>query len=294
MKKTIGSIIGIIAAVLVILILGGSFYTVPQKQYAAVRQFGRIVRIENTSGLKVKIPFIQNVQRISAARNIYDMPASDVITRDKKSMIADDYVIWEVSDPRKYIQTLNAVNVRAEERIEAAVYNATKSVISAMSQDEVIEARGEKLTKLITNDANESVEGYGINIVQAQIKALDLPADNKQAVYDRMISERQNIAAQYTAEGEREKQKIMNETDRKVSIMKAEARKDAAVLEAEGEAEYMKILQESYNTEDKAEFYNYIRSLDALKASLKGKNKTILLDKDSELAKVLYGAELGE
>lgn len=294
MKKTIGSIIGIIAAVLVILILGGSFYTVPQKQYAAVRQFGRIVRIENTSGLKVKIPFIQNVQRISAARNIYDMPASDVITRDKKSMIADDYVIWEVSDPRKYIQTLNAVNVRAEERIEAAVYNATKSVISAMSQDEVIEARGEKLTKLITDDANESVEGYGINIVQAQIKALDLPADNKQAVYDRMISERQNIAAQYTAEGEREKQKIMNETDRKVSIMKAEARKDAAVLEAEGEAEYMKILQESYNTEDKAEFYNYIRSLDALKASLKGKNKTILLDKDSELAKVLYGAELGE
>lgn len=294
MKKTIGSIAGIILLVLVIMVLGGSFYTVPLKQYAAVRQFGRIVRIEDTSGLKVKIPFIQNVQRISAARNIYDMPASDVITRDKKSMIADDFVIWEVTDPRKYIQTLNAVGVRAEERIEAAVYNATKSVISSMSQDEVIEARGEKLTRLITDDANESVEGYGIHIVQAQIKALDLPADNKQAVYERMISERQNIAAQYTAEGEREKQKIMNETDRKVSIMKAEARKDAAVLEAEGEAEYMKILQESYNTEEKAEFYNYIRSLDALKASLKGKDKTILLDKDSELAKVLYGDGLGE
>ena len=294
MKKTIGSIAGIILLVLVIMVLGGSFYTVPLKQYAAVRQFGRIVRIEDTSGLKVKIPFIQNVQRISAARNIYDMPASDVITRDKKSMIADDFVIWEVTDPRKYIQTLNAVGVRAEERIEAAVYNATKSVISSMSQDEVIEARGEKLTRLITDDANESVEGYGIHIVQAQIKALDLPADNKQAVYERMISERQNIAAQYTAEGEREKQKIMNETDRKVSIMKAEARKDAAVLEAEGEAEYMKILQESYNTEEKAEFYNYIRSLDALKASLKGRDKTILLDKDSELAKVLYGDGLGE
>lgn len=291
MKKTIGRIAAVVIVILAAAILGGSLYTVPQKQYAAVRQFGKIVRVESTSGLKFKLPFIQSVQRVSAARNIYDMPASDVITRDKKSMIADDYVIWEVTDPIRYIQTLNAVSVRAEERIEAAVYNATKSVISAMSQDEVIEARGEKLTKLITDDANESMTGYGITIVQAQIKALDLPADNKQAVYERMISERQNIAAQYTAEGNREKQKIMNETDREVAVMKAEARKQAAVLEAEGEAEYMKILQESYNTEDKADFYNYIRSLDAVKASLKGSNKTLLLDKDSEIAKVLYGSD---
>ncbi len=294
MKKTIAGIFAAVIVLLAVLILGGSFYTVPMKQYAAVRQFGKVVKVEDSPGLKLKIPFIQNVQRISAAQNIYDMPASDVITRDKKSMIADDFVIWVVTDPVKYIQTLNAYSTRAEERIEAAVYNATKSVISAMSQDEVIDARGEKLTKLITDDANESVAGYGITIVQAQIKALDLPADNKQAVYERMISERQNIAAQYTAEGNREKQKIMNETDRDVSVMKAEAKKEAAVLEAEGEAEYMKILQESYNTEEKAEFYNYIRSLDALKASLKGKDKTILLDKDSELAKVLYGNGLQE
>ena len=293
LKKNLGRIAAAAILLLTVVILGGSLYTVPQKQYAAVRQFGKVVKVENTSGLKLKIPFIQNIQRISAARNIYDMPASDVITRDKKSMIADDYVIWEVTDPVKYIQTLNAVNVRAEERIEAAVYNATKSVISSMSQDEVIEARGEKLTRLITEDANESVAGYGITIVQAQIKALDLPADNKQAVYERMISERQNIAAQYTAEGNREKQKIMNETDKQVTVMKAQAQKEAAVLEAEGEAEYMRILQESYNTGEKAEFYNFTRSLDALKKSLKGGSKTIILDKDSEIAQILYGTDLG-
>ena len=117
----------------------------------------------------------------------------------------------------------------------------------------------------------------------------ELEDDNKDAVYQRMISERQNIAASYKAEGDSEAQLIRNETDKEVSVTKAEAKKEAAVIEAQGEAEYMRILQEAYNNEDKADFYNYIRSLDALKASLKGENKTIILDKDSELAKILYG-----
>ncbi len=107
-----------------------------------------------------------------------------------------------------------------------------------------------------------------------------------------MISERQNIAATYRAEGAAEAQKIRNEANREVSIMKAEARRQAAVVEAEGEAEYMRILQEAYNTKDKAEFYNYIRGLDALKASMQGGSKTVILDKDSELAQILYGDAL--
>ena len=290
MKKVLKSL-AVIAALIVLLIVTGSFYTVPIKQYAAVRQFGRIVRVEETPGLKFKIPFIQNVQRISAATTLYDIPASDVITKDKKSMIADTYVLWKVTEPVKYIQSLNALDARANERIEAAVYNATKNVISSMTQDEVIEARGERLTEMITKDANSDIGGYGIVILQAQIKSLDLPDDNKEAVYERMISERQNIAASYTAEGNSEAQKIRNDTDRQVTIMQAQAQRQAAILEAEGEAQYMETLQEAYNTKDKADFYNYTRSLDALKASLKGNDKTIILDKDSELAKILYGAE---
>lgn len=290
MKKILKSL-AVIAALLVLLVVTGSFYTVPVKQYAAVRQFGRIVRVEETPGLKFKIPFIQSVQRISAATTLYDIPASDVITKDKKSMIADTYVLWKVTEPVKYIQSLNALDARANERIEAAVYNATKNVISSMTQDEVIEARGERLTQMITNDANSDIGGYGIVILQAQIKSLDLPDDNKEAVYERMISERQNIAASYTAEGNSEAQKIRNDTDRQVTIMQAQAQRQAAILEAEGEAQYMETLQEAYNTKDKADFYNYTRSLDALKASLKGNDKTIILDKDSELAKILYGAE---
>ncbi|MBQ9250546.1 MAG: protease modulator HflC [Oscillospiraceae bacterium] len=288
-KKTVKRILSIVLVLVLIIVLLDCVYTVPQKQYVAVRQFGRIVKIVDTPGLKFKTPFVQSIQRISAATILYDIPASDVITKDKKSMISDNYVLWRVVNPTLYIQTLNAVEARAEERIEAAVYNSLKKIISSMTQDEIIAARGERLTTLITDDANADIQVYGIEIIQSQIKALDLPDDNKEAVFSRMISERENIAAGYAAEGEAEAQKIRNDADREVAIMKAEAEKEAAQIIGEGEAEYMAILQEAYNSEEKAEFYNFIRSLDALKESLSGGEKTIILDKDSELAQLLYG-----
>ena len=293
MKRTMKKLVTAVLIILLAVVAAGSLYTVHPKEYAAVRQFGRIETVRETPGLYFKIPFIQSIQRITAATILYDIPASDVITKDKKSMITDNYVLWRVTDPVKYIRTLDAVELRAEERIEAAVYNAIKNVISSMNQDEVIEARGERLTQLLTEEANSDIAEYGIVIIQSQIKSLDLPDDNKESVYERMISERQNIAATYKAQGDAEAQKIRNEADRVVSIMKAEAQKNAAVIEAEGEAEYMRILQEAYNTRDKADFYNYIRGLDALKASLSGSGeKTIMLDKNSELAKILYGDTL--
>ena len=289
MKTGIIKIAAVITALVVVLLLFSSLYSVAPNEYAAVRQFGKIVKIEDTPGLKFKLPFIQNIQMISKATMLYDVPLSDVITRDKKSMIADNYVLWRVNDPTKYIRTLDAIEVRAEERIEAAVYNSLKNVISSMSQDEVIEARGEKLTQMLTDEANSDIGDYGIEVITAEIKSLDLPDDNKEAVYDRMISERQNIAASYTAQGEAEAQKIRNETDKNVTVMIANANKDAEILVAEGEAEYMRILQEAYNTKDKEDFYSFTRALDAFQKSLSGGEKTIILDKDSELVKILYG-----
>ena len=289
MRKIFGKLLAVLLVVLAAGAFAGSVYTIPRMQYAAVRQFGRIVDIRSEAGLHFKIPFIQSIQRISAATKLYDIPASDVITKDKKSMIADNYVLWRVTDPASYIRTLDASETRAEERIGAAVYNAVKNVISSMTQDEIIEARGDRLTQLITEEANSDIRTYGIEIIQSEVKSLDLPDDNKASVYERMISERQNIAATYKAEGDAEAQLIRNQTDKEVRVLKAEADKQAAILEAEGEAEYMRILQDAYNTQEKADFYNFQRSLDALKVSLTGDNKTIMLDKNSELARLLYG-----
>jgi len=290
-KTTVLKIIIVVLVLAVLLLLTSAMYVVHQKEFVAVRQFGRIVDVKSEPGLYLKTPFVQSIQRVSAATNLYDVPPSDVITRDKKSMISDNYILWRVTDPKLYIQTLNAVDARAEERIEAAVYNSLKKIISGMSQDEIIAARGDRLNSMITVDANADIQVYGVELTQCQIKALDLPDDNKNAVYSRMISERENIAASYAAEGDSQAKKIRNDTDRKVAVMLANAEKSAAQLIGEGEAQYMQILQEAYNTPEKAEFYNYIRSLDALKNSMTGEEKTVILDKNSELARLLYGVE---
>ncbi|MBR0070577.1 MAG: protease modulator HflC, partial [Synergistaceae bacterium] len=207
----------LILLVVMLLTLPFSCYIVGQNEYAALFKFGRIVSVSDTPGIKFKMPGIHTVRYISKKLHLYDIPRSGVITKDKKSMIADNYVTWKVIDPVKYVQTLNAIEARARERIEAAVYNAVKNVISSMTQDEVIEARGGALSQRIASDSNSDIGMYGIAIVQTEIKALDLPNDNKSAVYERMISERQNIAASFTAEGHSEAQKIRNRTDREAA-----------------------------------------------------------------------------
>ena len=292
MKNYVTRIALLFIAVIFILTLPFSFYVVGPNEYAALFEFGKIVSIIDTPGIKYRLPAVNTVRYISKKLHLYDVPRSGVITKDKKSMIADNYVTWRVIDPVKYIQTLNASPALARERIEAAVYNAVKNVISSMTQDEVIEARGGKLSTKIAEDSNSDIGMYGLAIIQTEMKALDLPDDNKSAVYERMISERQNIAASFTAEGNSEAQKIRNSTDRERAVKIAQAEQKAAVLIAEGEAEYMKILQAAYDTPEKAAFYNFLRSLDALKKSFNGQGeKTIILDKNSPLGKILYGTE---
>lgn len=292
MSKARNKIVGfltIVVLVAVVIIISNGVYVVGENEYGVEMQFGKIVDVKSAPGLYFKTPFIKTAKTITKAIQLYDINPSDVITGDKKSMIADVYILWKVVDPVKFYQTLNASRLNAQDRTGVSVYNATKSVISSMTQDEIIAVRGEKLTSLITEDANADMMGYGIEIVQAQIKALDLPDDNKEAVYERMISERNNIAASYKAEGEAQAQKIRNDTDKQVTVLKANAEREAAKTRAAGEASYMKIMKAAYNDKNKADFYNFTRSLDALKNSLKGGNKTIMLDKESELAKLIYG-----
>lgn len=290
MKKLIKVLLAVIVLA-ILLVLTGCFFTVRENQYAVVTQFGRIIRVEDTAGLKFKIPFIQNTNYLPKSVQIYDLYPSDVITSDKKSMIADDYILWQITDPVLFMQTLNGSVQTAEDRASVAVYNATKNIISSMTQETLISSRGNRLTQMVTDASNSDIGSYGIVIIKAQIKALDLPDDNKDAVYERMISERNNIAASYRAQGESDAQMIRNDTDRAVSVMRAEAQMQADILIAEGEASYMQTLSDAYNTPEKAEFYNYLRSLDALRVSLAGSGNTIILDKDSELARILYGLQ---
>lgn len=287
MKKR--TVIGCIAAVAVLIVGGSSLVVTQQNEYKLVRQFGKVNRIIDTPGISFKIPFIQSADTLPKETLLYDMAPSDVITRDKKTMISDSYVLWRINDPLKFAQTLNFSLANAESRINTVVYNATKNVISSMNQDEVISGRSGVLADSVMKDVGDNMEQYGIEVLSYETKQLDLPDDNKTAVYERMISERNNIAATYTAEGEAEAKVIRNTTDKDIAIKLSEAEKQSEILEAEGEAEYMKILANAYSDESKQEFYSFVRSLDALKASMTGENKTVVLSEDSPIAQIFEG-----
>ena len=270
--------------------VGSSCFVVTnENEYSLIRQFGKIDHIVYDAGISTKIPFIQSVDTLRKQVLIYDLSPSDVITSDKKTMICDSFILWHITDPLKFAQTLNSSISNAEGRLDAVVYNSTKNVISSTTQEQVISGRDGALSASIIQNIGNTLDQYGIELLSFEIKQLDLPNDNKAAVYERMMSERDNIAATYTAEGNSEAQKIRNTTDKEITILLSEAEKEAEILIAEGEAEYMKILSEAYNDESKQEFYSFVRSLDALKLSMKGNNKTVMLSPDSPIAQIFYG-----
>lgn len=279
----------VILCIIAIALLFSSLFTTYENEYKLIRRFGRVERVITEPGIGIKVPFLDMVKTVPKEIQIYDLPSSDVITMDKKTMISDSFALWKVEDPLKFDQTLSSSIINAESRIDTAVYNSIKNVISSLPQSEVIISRDGALSNLIMENIGDTLEGYGIDLISVEIKQLDMPEDNKMAVYERMISERDKIAATYIAEGNSEAQIIRNTTDQEISIKIASAQADAERIIAEGEAEYMKILSEAYGDESKAEFYSFVRSLDAAKNSLTGDNKTLILPGDSPIAEIFTG-----
>ena len=289
MKK--GIIIAVIA-ILVIILASNCFYTVAENQFACVVEFSKIVATNDQPGIHFKVPFLHSVKYFSDATQLYDIPPSEVITLDKQNMTVDCYVLWEISDPLKFYQTLGSTSV-AEQRLGDQTYTALKNAMGTLAQADIINMEdGGKRNEIydgIATTVNEKAQTYGINVLDVKIKRFDLPESNLNAVYSRMISERNQMASKFTADGNYEASIIRNDVDKQVNILVSNARAAAAKLEAEGEAEYMRLLAEAYDNQDKKDFYEFILALDALKQSLTGEENTIILDQDSKLAQILAG-----
>ena len=290
MKKWI---IIIAIAVALLIVSADAFYTVEENQYACVFRFSEIVATNGEAGIGVKLPFVDTVKYFPKTTLFYDIPPSEVLTSDKQNMTVDCYVLWRITDPLKFYQSLGTSN-EAEERLNAITYTILKSTMSTLAQADIINmndgAERNQIYEGIAAEVDAEAEKYGIEVVDVKIKRFDLPESNLNAVYNRMISERNQMAEKYTADGNYEASIIRNEVDKQVNIIISNAKAQAAQLEAEGEAEYMRLLSEAYDTPDKRDFYEFILALDALKASLTGEQKTIILDADSDLAKILMGA----
>jgi len=278
----------ILAAIVLIavILVSSCFFVVRQNEYKVVWQFGAVTDIKDAPGLYFKIPFVQSTSSLPKTTLLYDIPVSDVITADKHSMVLDSFALWEIDNPRLFIESLSGSITNAESRINAIVYNALKTVISSQSQETIISGRDGEVVELVMANIGDSFERYGIHMLAVETKTLDLPDDNKSAVYTRMISERNNIAAAYAAEGDAEAKRIRNEADKQVEIILSEAKAQAETTKAEGDAEYMRILADIYDTDEEADFYTYMIALDAMEDSMTGEEKTLILSPDSPIAKI--------
>ena len=292
MKKS-RTIILLVLALAALVALNGMF-TVRENEYACTVRFSKIIDTTDRAGLHFKIPFVDSVKYFSKATQLYDIPPSEVLTSDKQNMTVDCYILWSISDPKLFYQTLGSTGV-AEQRLDALTYNELKTVMGTLAQADIINmedgAKRNDIYENISTDVDALARTYGIRVEDVKIKQFDLPESNLNAVYNRMISERNQMAEKYTADGNYEASIIRNDVDKQVSIMVSNAEAEAAKLVAEGEAEYMRLLAAAYDDEEKKDFYEFTLALDALKTSLKGNEKTVILDGNSELARILMGAE---
>lgn len=288
-KYTKGGIFLLILLVIIGILIANVFI-VREGEYKVVRQFGEVVRIESTPGLSYKIPFIQSVETLPKYQMIYDVQEAEINTKDKKRMMIDNYAVWKIEDPKQMISKTRTV-VNAEAKLDEFVYSAIRTELGQLNYDEIINdeksSRG-SLNDRITEIVNENLkeDKYGIIVKDIRMKRTDLPAENEQSVFTRMISERQSTAQEYLSKGDAEKNIIEANTDREVKEIIAKAQADAEVIRSQGEGEAARIYNDAFAKD--AEFYNLFRTLESYKKTIDGET-VIILPADSPYAQLLMG-----
>lgn len=282
-----------VLAIAALIVGGSSLYTVKENQYGYITRFSEMIDIVAEPGLHFKVPFLDEVRSIPSYQMLYDIPPSEVITADKKTLVIDNFAVWQVTDPAKYMRTVSGSQSQMESRISASVYSAIKNEFGRLQRDEIINTDSSSVEQVairVTETVDTMMQrDYGVTIRAIEIKRTDLPTENAESVYSRMISDREKIAASYLADGNLEAAKIRNNADKEAATILAEAKAQADILNGEAEAEYMRILANAYSGADKAEFYVFLRELDAMKAAMAEGERTLILDETSEIARILLG-----
>lgn len=283
-----GIFIVILLALLIFIF--ANLFIVREGEYKVVRQFGEVVRIIDKPGLSYKVPFIQNVTSLPKYQMTYDVKEAEINTKDKKRIIIDNYAVWKIVDPKLMISNARTTT-NAESRMEEFIYSTVRSELGRLNYDEIINdeksSRG-SLNDQITEKVNELLDKdkYGITVIDVRMKRTDLPEENEQSVYTRMISERESKAQEYLSRGDAEKNKIIAETDKTVQELLAKAKADAETIRSEGEAESAQIYNQSYAKSP--EFYSLFRTLESYKKTINGET-VLVLPSDSPYIRYLTG-----
>jgi len=275
--------IGIVIGLIVIFIASLSLFTVDQTQQAIVIQLGKPLGGIYGPGLHFKVPFIQQVIQFEKRILVYDATSTEILTKDKKNLVVDNYTKWSIADPLKFYTTVRNEN-GAQSRLDDIVYAQLRVELGQHDLSDIVSTtRGDIMTK-VTKESAVRAKEYGIDVVDVRIKRADLPEQNEKHVFGRMKAERERQAKQYRSEGEEESKKITAKADMERTIILAEAYKQSEQMKGEGDAKAVKIYADAYQKD--LEFYEFHRSLEAYKKSLKEGTK-LILNADSEFFKFI-------
>jgi membrane protease subunit HflC len=278
----------ILAGIGVILVFLGltSIFIVDETEQVVVLQFGKPVRIITEPGLHIKVPFPFQEKNVFDNRLLeYDSPPEEILSKDKKSLIVDNYVRWKIVDPLQFLKTVQAIPT-ALSRMDDIVYSELRRELGTHDMVEIITENREELMEKVTVASNEATQDYGIEVVDVRIRRVDLPSQNEESIYARMDAERKRQANKFRSEGEEEAQKIRATTDRDKTIILADAYKQAERIRGEGDAKAVEVYADAYSADPK--FYEFVRTLDAYKKIIDDKTM-LVLPSDSRLFKLLLG-----
>ena len=274
-----GTIISLVALAAIIIVGLASTYTVHQTEQALVLQFGEPKRVVTEPGLKFKIPFVQDVEKMSKRLLLYDGPAEEIIASDQKRLVVDTFTRFKIVDPLKFFQTVNSVE-GARGRLGPIVNSSLRQVLGSVPLSSVLTEERAILLKEVTQRVTERSIAFGIAIVDVRVKRADLPDANSQAVYNRMKSERDREAQEFRAQGAEVSLRIRSRADRDKTVLIAEAEKTSQILRGEGDGERNRVFAAAFGKDP--EFFSFYRAMLAYETALGGDQTTMVLSLDSE------------
>ena len=281
MKKILLGLVGIIV------LLGlTTVFIVDETEQIVILAFGKPVRTITEPGINMKVPFpLQEKIKFDDRLLEYDSPPEEILSKDKKTLIVDNYVRWRIVDALQFLKTVQAIPT-ALSRMDDIVYSELRRELGTHDMVEIITENREKLMEIVTFNSNKATLDYGIEVLDVRIRRVDLPAENEESIYARMEAERNRQANKFRSEGEEEAQKIRASTDRDKTIILADAYKEAERIRGEGDAKAVEIYAKAYSADPK--FYEFVRTLDSFKKIVDDKT-TLVLPADSRLFKLLLG-----
>jgi len=281
-------LLAVLGVVLVILgaVIGGSLFTVDQTETALVLQFGRPVRVVDRPGLEAKIPFAQNVVYFDKRLLDVEPPPEEVIAQDQKRLVVDTYTRYRIVNPLLFFQTVGGEEgVRA--RLTSMVSSSLRQVIGKVPLSALLSVQRAAIMQQIRDEVRNAAKPFGIEVVDTRIRRADLPQQNSEAIYARMNSERQQQAALYRAEGAQAAQTVRANADRDVTVIVANAQREAQELRGQGDASATAIYAKAYG-QDK-QFFAFYRSLQAYRDALQGHDTSFVLSPDSSFFRFFGG-----